>query len=257
MKMIKDYSLEVCVDSVESALAAERGGADRLEVCANLIIGGTTPGVGLFRQIRKYCSLPVHVLIRPRYGDFLYTQPEADAMESDICMFKEMGADGIVVGCLRADGRLDYPRMERLCRAAEGISVTLHRAFDMCCEPREALEEAVNLGISFILTSGQEENCLKGKSCLKQLVLQAGKRIRILAGGGVQEKAIDCLIREAGIRDFHMSGKTIADSRMLYRKEGVHMGIPGMDEYTLLRTDEEQIRLAKRAVFLAAKSVGF
>lgn len=255
MENREHYTLEVCVDSVESAIAAEQGGADRLEVCANLVIGGTTPGVGLFQQIRKYCSLPLHVLIRPRYGDFLYTEMEAGAMESDICMFRELGADGIVVGCLCADGHLDCRRLERFCQAADGAWITLHRAFDMCCDPQKALEEAISLGISSILTSGQEENCLRGKACLKQLVLQADKRISILAGGGIQERAIACLALEAGIRDFHMSGKTILDSEMRYRKKEVHMGIPGMDEYALLRTEKEQIRLAKEAIIRAAASM--
>lgn len=244
-----DYTLEVCVDSVESAIAAEQGGAHRLELCANLIIGGTTPGIHLFHQIRKHCSLPVHVLIRPRYGDFLYTEWEAEIIEKDILTFKELRADGIVIGSLCADGHLDCKRLERFCRAGAGLSLTLHRAFDMCCDPQKALEEAIELGFSSILTSGQEENCLKGKSCLKQLVRQADGRIRILAGGGVSEKTISSLIHEAGIHDFHMSGKTVLDSEMLYRKKEVHMGIAGMDEYAILRTDEEQVRLAKEAIF--------
>lgn len=247
---MKRYTLEVCVDSVESAVAAERGGADRLELCGNLVIGGTTPGINLFRQVREHCSLPVFVLIRPRYGDFLYTEHEVQIMEKDIRMFKSCGADGIVTGCLCADGSLDQKQMAIFCQAAAGLPVTLHRAFDMCREPGKALEDAVSLGISTILTSGQEENCIKGKALLKKLVRQADNRIDILVGGGVHAEVIPALIRETGAKSFHLSGKILRESSMLYRKEGVHMGIPGMDEYALMRTDEEQIRQAKRSLLI-------
>lgn len=241
----KTYILEACVDSVESAAAAERGGADRLELCANLVIGGTTPGISLFRQVRKHCSLPIFVLIRPRYGDFLYTEPEIEIMEEDIRLFKDNGADGIVTGCLCADGSLNREHMLRFRQAAPGIPMTLHRAFDLCRDPEKTLETAVNLGITSILTSGQEENCLKGKALLQSLVRQAENRIHILAGGGVCAETIVPLLKETGVKHFHMSGKILLDSPMLYRKEQIHMGIPGMSEYTILRTDEEQIRRAK------------
>lgn len=241
----KTYILEACVDSVESAIAAERGGADRLELCANLVIGGTTPGISLFRQVQKHCSLPIFVLIRPRYGDFLYTKKEIQMMEEDIRWFKDHGADGIVTGCLCADGSLDREQMNRFRQAAPEIPMTLHRAFDLCREPDKTLETAVNLGITSILTSGQAENCLKGKSLLRSLVRQAENRIHILVGGGVCAETIAPLLAETGARHFHMSGKILLDSQMLYRNEQVPMGIPGISEYTLLRTDEEQIRRAK------------
>ena len=240
--------LEVCVDSVESALAAQEGGADRLEVCANLIIGGTTPGVSQFRQIRKACEIELNVLIRPRFGDFLYTEAEFRMMQEDIRMFRELGADGVVAGCLKADGRLDGKRMEELRKCAGELTFTLHRAFDVCREPYETLEEAVCLGIDTILTSGQASVCTKGEEVLKKLVAQAEERIEILAGGGVNAEVIRRIRETAKVSSFHMSGKKVTDSGMTYRKQGVHMGLLGISEYDILRTDKEEIEKARRAM---------
>lgn len=246
--MKKNTLLEVCVDSVESAAAAWRGGADRLELCANLVIGGTTPGLSLFRQVRKCCDLPIYGLIRPRCGDFLYTEEETQMMEEDIQSLTAMGADGIVVGCLCADGALDREKMKRFMQAAGNVPITLHRAFDMCREPEETMEEAIALGVSTILTSGQAKNCREGAALIKQLICQAGDRIRILVGGGVDGDSIPQMIQETKATRFHMSGKVSLQSGMLYRKKEVHMGIPGMDEYQILRTSEELVRQAKAAL---------
>ena len=141
--MMREFMLEVCTDSVESAAAAVRGGARRLEVCANLVIGGTTPGVSQFKQMRKACDIPLNVLLRPRYGDFLYTEAEFTMLLEDTAMFRKLGADGIVVGCLNADGTLDLERIKKLREAADGMHMTLHRAFDVCRNPKETLEQAV------------------------------------------------------------------------------------------------------------------
>lgn len=254
---MKDYCLEVCVDSVESAVLAVKGGADRLELCSNLVIGGTTPGVSLFRQVRKACDVPIHVLLRPRYGDFLYTDREFFMLTEDEKMFMEMGADGIVAGCLKKDGSLDGERMEILKNTAGKGCLTLHRAFDLCRDPVQALEDAVSSGVDMILTSGQEETCLKGKKRIGELVRQALGRLEILAGGGVDEEAVLCLLREAGVRQFHMSGKRILESKMLYRRQGVHMGIPGIGEYQLFRADEEKIRRAAKVLSCQALGGGF
>ena len=153
--------LEVCVDSVESALAAERGGADRLELCQNLVIGGTTPSCKLFETIRKYSKIPIHVLLRPRFGDFCYTQFEFEMLCAEAAMYRELGAEGVVIGMLLPDGTLDIQRMEKLMETTEGMSVTLHRAFDVCRDPKTTLEQAVKLGIRTILTSGQQHSALK------------------------------------------------------------------------------------------------
>lgn len=249
---MKDYILEVCVDSVESAKAAVRGGADRLELCANLVIGGTTPGVSQFKQIRKACDVPVNVLIRPRYGDFLYTDHEFQMIAEDAQMFRDLGADGIVVGFLKPDGNLDMERLNKLREKAGKGSMTLHRAFDVCRDPYRSLKEAMEAGVDTILTSGQQDTCIRGKKLLGELIRQAGGRIDIMAGSGVNVDAIACLMDEIGAGSFHMSGKVIVDSGMIYRKENVNMGIPGIGEYDIFRTDEEQICQIKRLMEVKA-----
>lgn len=240
--------LEVCIDSAESALIAQEGGADSLEVCSNLVIGGTTPGASQFKQIRKTCDTELYVLIRPRYGDFLYTDLEFNIMKEDIRMFRELGADGITTGCLRPDGRLDLDRLKELKDSAGSLRFTLHRAFDMCRNPYEALEEAVSLGIDRILTSGQASVCTEGIKVLRELMAQAGERIEILVGSGVNAQVIRRLREELHAGSFHMSGKRRMDSGMSYRKEGINMGLPGLSEFDILRTDLEEIRKAKTAL---------
>ncbi len=240
--------LEVCIDSVESALIARESGADSLEVCSNLVIGGTTPGVSQFKQIRKACDMELYVLIRPRYGDFLYTEAEFRMMKEDVRMFYELGADGITVGCLRPDGSLDLERMEELKDSAGDLRFTLHRAFDVCKDPYEALEEAVALGIDRILTSGQAAVCTEGAEVLKKLIAQAGERIEILIGSGVNAGVIRRLGGLLHAVSFHMSGKQKIDSGMSYRRENVNMGLPGLSEFDILRTDPEEIRKAKEAL---------
>lgn len=240
--------LEGCVDNAESAVTAWRAGADRLELCANLMIGGTTPTLAAFRQVKRLCQAPVHVLIRPRPGDFCYTEQEFALIREEIRIFRKAGAEGVVVGILKPDGTLDLERMKLLMEDAEGMSVTLHRAFDMCADPYEALEQAWSLGIHTILTSGGKADCMEGMAYLGRLVQQAAGRIRIMAGGGVEASVILKLIREAGIRDFHMSGKKICQSAMIFRKEGVHMGSEAFGEYELWRADGEKFREAAQVL---------
>lgn len=237
--------LEVCIDSVESAIIAQEAGADRLEVCANLVIGGTTPGVSQFKQIRKACDIDLNVLIRPRFGDFLYTNAEFQMISEDIRMFRELGADGVVVGCLKADGSLDSDRMGALREQAGPLQMTLHRAFDVCRDPGQALEEAVSLGVDTILTSGQAADCLGGKETLKKLIRQADGRIEILVGSGVNAEVIRQIMEEIGASSFYMSGKKMISSGMAYRNRQVHMGVPGIGEFDIFRTDKEEIRRAR------------
>lgn len=247
--------LEICVDSVESAIIAERAGADRLEVCANLVIGGTTPGVSQFRQIRQACGIPLHVLIRPRFGDFLYTDAEFTSIEEDISLFRKLGADGVVVGCLLPDGNLDVERLKRLRQHANGMHLTLHRAFDLCQDPYRALEEAVAFGADTILTSGQQDTCIKGKELLQKLIKKADGRIEILVGSGVNAASIRLLSEEICAACFHMSGKKELDSGMVYRKEQMPMGLPGLSEFTVYRTDRKLVQEAKKALEQYGRSV--
>jgi copper homeostasis protein len=241
---MKNYILEVCVDSVESALAAQNGGASRLELCGNLIIGGTTPSPCLFEEIRAVSSIRTHILIRPRFGDFCYTDHEFAIMRKEVAMFRKLGADGVVIGMLCPDGTLDMERMKILMEEAGDMSVTLHRAFDVCVDPFVALEQAKELGIDTILTSGQKNSCMDGKELLKQLVDREEGRITIMAGSGVDAEAIRQLQPYTQAQAFHMSGKQSLESNMVYRKEGVNMGIPSVSEFEIIRTGQEKIRQA-------------
>lgn len=241
---MKEYILECCVDSVESAINAAKGGASRLELCSNLIIGGTTPDVALVKEIRKYSDIRIHALIRPRFGDFCYTEYEMEIMKSQIRALKEAGVEGVVIGVLDADGNLDISKMKELLQNAEGMSVTLHRAFDMCRDPFQALEEAVSLGIHTILTSGQKASAWEGRKLLCQLMEQADGRIDIMAGAGINASVIEELIPITKGSSYHMSGKITLDSKMKYRKADVSMGLPSLSEYEIWQTSEEAVREA-------------
>lgn len=241
--------IEGCVDSYTSCMAAFRGGADRLELCANLAIGGTTPSLSLFQQVQRDCPIPVNVLIRPRFGDFLYTEAEVEEMQMEISRFREMGANGVVIGALTPEGELDGKKMRRLMDCAKGMEVTLHRAFDMARDPLAALEEAVRLGCRTILTSGQAKSAAEGKEVLRQLSLRAAGRISIMAGCGVKKENIQEIYNGTGIRTFHTTGrKGPVDSGMRYRKAGVSMGLPSLSEYELWQTDEQEFRACAQIV---------
>lgn len=238
------YLLECCVDSVESAIAAERGGADRLELCANLIIGGTTPSPALYRAVRANTHIPVHVLLRPRFGDFLYTPAELNILKEEASYFAKEGANGLVIGCLTPDGRLDKKAMQEIISLAPGCHITLHRAFDVCRDCFEALKDAKELGVGTILTSGRKNSCLDGLPLIRELI-PAAAPVHILVGGGVNASVIREFLSRTGAAHFHMSGKKELESGMIYRNPDVNMGLRGISEYTIWRTDEETVRQAK------------
>lgn len=245
--------IEGCVNSHASALAACRGGADRLELCANLSIGGTTPSLGLFRQVRRDCPVPVNVLIRPRFGDFLYDPAELEEMEDCVRQFRDLGADGVVLGVLTPEGRLDQGAMARLAEAAGNMEITLHRAFDMTRDPLEALEAAIALGCRTILTSGQEQDVLAGAETLRTLRQRAAGRVEIMAGCGVRAGNIRDIHTRTGVRVFHTSGRRgPVESGMVYRRAEVSMGLPSLPEYELWRTDEAEFRACAEAVHALA-----
>lgn len=240
--------LEVCVDSVESAEIAARGGATRLELCANLVIGGTSPDEDLYRMVRERVDTPVRVLLRPRFGDFLYSDAEYELLRRQVRRFAALGADGVVIGLLRPDGTLDEARMAELISLAGGCGVTLHRAFDVCRDPFEALEAARRLGVDTILTSGQQASCTEGAPLLAQLVAAAGGRPQILVGAGVSATVIRDLQPQTHADAFHLSAKRTLDSGMAFRRAGVPMGLPGMDEFTVWQCDEAAVRQARAAL---------
>ncbi len=241
--------IEGCVDSYVSAMAAVRGGADRLELCANLAIGGTTPSPFLFEQIHREADVRINALIRPRFGDFLYSTWELEEMEKQIAQFRDLGANGVVIGVLTPEGELDEAAMGRLMDRAGGMEVTLHRAFDMTRDPYAALETAVKLGCRTILTSGQAQSAAEGIPVLKALSRLSGGRIQIMAGSGVKRDNIQTIHRETGILAFHTTGRRgSVDSGMVYRKSGVSMGLPSLSEYELWRTNEEEFRACAEIV---------
>lgn len=235
--------IEACVDSHASCVAATRGGADRLELCAHLAIGGTTPSPVVFKQVQRDCDVKINVLIRPRFGDFLYTDIEMEEMCEEIKTFRELGANGVVIGALTPDGDLDVEKMKRMMDCAGGIDVTLHRAFDMTRDPYAALETAIELGCRTILTSGQASDVVTGKELLKEIYAKAAGRIDIMAGCGVKKWNIQELHDYTGICVFHTTGrKGVLDSGMVYRKSTVSMGLPSLSEYEIWQTDEQEFR---------------
>ena len=248
--------LEVCVDSTASALAAKRGGADRLELCADLIVGGTTPSLTLVQQVKAETGLPVRALLRPRFGDFCYDSYELAQMEQLAAELVEAGADGIVTGVLTPEGVLDAGAMQPIYAAARKaaekagrpVACTLHRAFDVCADPFAALETARSMGLCTILTSGQAASAPQGAALLRQLTEQAGKDVEILAGAGVSAQNIPVLAVQTGVRAFHLSGKQVLQSRMTFRREGVPMGLPGFSEFEVWQTSEANIRAARQAL---------
>lgn len=222
---MKNYTFEVCANSVESCLAAQAGGANRVELCAGIPEGGTTPSYGdiaVARELLKETRL--HVIIRPRGGDFLYSPIEQRIMLKDIDLARKLGADGVVFGCLTAEGDVDLPLMRQLMEAAEDMSVTFHRAFDVCRNPQQALEDIIGLGCHRILTSGQQPTAEQGIPLLKNLQQQADGRIILLAGCGVNESNIARIAQETGIHEFHFSAREQMESGMLYRNPQVSMG---------------------------------
>lgn len=240
----KETILEVCVDSVESAVNAERGGADRLELCSDLIVGGITPSLSLFELVREKVNIPVHVLLRPRFGDFLYSKEELEILIRQAKLFHKAGADNLVIGCLTKEGRLDMDFNARIIEASGTTPVNLHRAFDMCRDMDEALEDAKHLGIVSILTSGGCSSALEGLDTLNRLKQNSGN-IDIMAGAGITPDSIRYMKEHSCLTAFHMSGKKVLKSQMEYRNPKVNMGLPSLSEYEIWQTDESTIRQAK------------
>ena len=240
--------LEVCVDSYASAVAAIAGGADRLELCSALSVGGLTPSAALLRQIRKGSDIPIRCLMRPRGGDFFYTPEETQQMAMEMAALRDAGADGFVIGCLTADGELDGNAMEPLLKEASGLGLTLHRCIDVSRDLEETYRQAALLGFDTVLTSGGAGKCLDGMETIGRLFAIRDKENgpEVLIGAGVNAGVI-AAFREKypQSRAFHMSGKTEIESGMRFRREGVPMGLPGLDEWHIPVTSEEAVREAK------------
>lgn len=235
-------TIEVCVDCVESAIAAEAGGAQQVELCASLIEGGTTPSAGTIALTRARIRIGLNVMIRPRGGDFCYSALEHEVMLRDIATARALGAEGVVVGVLTPDGDVDRERTAALLAAARPLRVTFHRALDMARNPHAALETLVALGVDRVLTSGQERTAYEGIDSIRALVQQAAGRIRVTAGGGITERNVARIVAETGVPEIHFTGRVPVESPMRFRNARVFMGSElHPPEYERQTANEERI----------------
>ena len=225
------YLLEICVDSYTSALRAAQAGAHRLELCGDLLVGGVSPSPYLVAQVQQAVKIPVNVLLRPRFGDFCFTDEEKQVLLQEVAFCAEAGVNGAVIGALNPDGSLDVPFLRKCIARGKGLEFTLHRCFDVCRDPMEALEQAVELGFSSILTSGQAAAAPGGLELLARLQEKAAGRIHIMAGSGVNPDNIPKIHAATGITHYHFSAKATEPGPMVFRREGVPMGLPMASEY--------------------------
>ena len=241
--MRNGITFEVCVDSIESAVAAAEGGADRVELCSDLIEGGLTPSYGTLKVARRSVGIGIMAMIRPRGGDFCYSDAEFASMEEDLEAAKKAGADGLVLGLLCPDGTVDRERTAALIQRARPLPVTFHRAFDMTRDPFEAVETLMALGVDRVLTSGQEATVVEGLELIAELVSRASGRIIVMPGGGITARNIAKIVAGSGAREFHFAALGPAEGRMAYRNPRVFMGGElRPPEYTLSVTDPADVR---------------
>jgi len=238
--------IEACVNSSISAIEAQKGGADRVELCENLHDGGTTPSAGTIRIARKNLHIGLYVMIRPRGGDFLYSDDEFEIMKEDIKVAKEIGADGVVFGILKPDGTIDSERMKTLVDLARPMGITCHRAFDMTTDPFQAMEDLINLGIDRILSSGQQKTAPEGAYLIRDLIHKSNGRIIIMPGSGVKEDNVENLICDTGATEVHIHLEKQQPSRMMFKQPDVFMGNPGQSEFEHTITDWERISKVRR-----------
>jgi copper homeostasis protein len=234
--------LEVCVTSVESAVAAERGGAARVELCSDLLEGGVTPSAGLIARTRARIGIGLHVLVRPRGGDFCYQADEFAVMEEDVRTTKQLGADGVVLGLLLPDGRVDVERTRRLVELARPLPVTFHRAFDLAADLPRALEEVIAAGAARLLTSGGARSAEEGAATLAALVRAAGPRLIVMAGGAVRPGNARALVERTGVREVHAGLEEPADSPMVHRPGALALGAAPDREFQRYLVREETVR---------------
>jgi copper homeostasis protein len=243
---------EIVVYNIESALRAQEGGADRIELCDNPGEGGTTPSYGVIEAVRQNVSMDVFVMIRPRGGDFHYSNYEFHTMKRDIAQCQKISVDGVVLGILNPDGTLDKKRCKELIDKARPLKVTCHRAFDMTRDPFEALEDCIEVGFDRILTAGQQAQALKGAALIGELIQKANGRIAIMPGSGVNENTVSEIVSVSGAKEIHFSATTFRESEMKYRNQQIAgMGSDEGAEFKLRTVDPSRVR-AMRALAEAA-----
>ena len=237
--------LEACVNSAISAIEAQSGGADRVELCENMADGGCTPSAGTIIFARKRLTIPIFVMIRPRGADFLYSEDEFEIMKQDIRIAKSLGADGVVFGILMPDGRIDIDRMKELTALSRPMGITCHRAFDMTRDPMEALDDLIEIGVDRVLTSGQADSALDGAKLIRRLIERARKKIIIMPGHGVKENNLMQVVQETGATEYHMYLTKQVIGSMTFIREDVKMGVPDQSEFEYVQVDEKRIRKAR------------
>jgi copper homeostasis protein len=245
--MNDELIIEVCVDSLESAIAAERGGAKRVELCSGLPEGGITPSAGLIATARQKVSIGLHVMIRPRAGDFCYTVDDFSVMQRDVLMAKQLGANGVVFGILDLDGKVDVHRTRQLVDLAKPLKATYHRAFDMSVDLKQSLEQVVEAGADRILTSGGSQTALEGAMMLRSLVEAGGGRVIVMACGGIHDKNVQHIIKQTGVREIHVGLRTPVQSPMRHRNDHISMGSLKNSEYQRFVVMEERVNGLLRA----------
>lgn len=235
--------LEVCCYSAKSAILAEQANAQRIELCDNFTEGGTTPSYATIKHCLENLKIPINVIVRPRGGDFLYSDDEFEIIKEDVCVIKELGANGIVIGFLKANGEIDLKKTIEVVELVHPLEVTFHRAFDMCNDHFKALEELKNIGIKRILTSGGMNTAYEGVDLLTQLVKQAKDEIIIMPGSGINEKNLLEVMQKTGATEFHASAKMFVKSQMEYFNPHIFMGgDQSIDEYKKISVNSDQIK---------------
>lgn len=246
-----ERKLEICCGDIDSVYAATIGGADRVELCSGLADGGLTPSAGFITAAKKICSASetkLHILIRPREGDFIYSPMEIECMLNDIHECKRLGADGVVIGALLPDGTIDMATCKSLIKAADGMTITFHRAFDLTADLSAALEQVINLGANRILTSGGAQTALEGADTLASLNRQADGRIVLLAGSGVSAENATEILKKSGVNELHASARKTVSSAMKFRNTNAKMGAPGNDEYSRKTTSADTVNKLSRII---------
>ncbi len=235
--------IEICVEGIDGLIAAQQAGADRVELCASLFEGGLTPSLGTVRAALAHATIPFHVIIRPRGGDFLYSALEFESMLEDVTAIRSLGVAGVVIGCLTADGKIDERRIRALVEAARPMAVTCHRAFDMTENFAEAIEALVRCGVDRVLTSGQRDTALAGAEILRRTVEVAQGRIVVMACGALEQANIAQVLAATGVDELHFAAPRVIKSAMRFRNEHIGMGGTALErEFELTLTDENAVR---------------
>ena len=241
--------IEICLDSVESIIAAQEGGADRVEFCSDLFEGGLTPTLGMFKVAKERTTIPINVMIRPRGGDFCYSDLEFETMKEDTKLFKEAGANAIVFGILTPEGKIDKDRSKEIIELARPLPVTFHRAFDMTDDPFEAIEDLIELGVERVLSSGQEASAYEGSELLAQLVKEYGDKIIIMPGAGISERNFERLHSIINAQEYHLYLHSEQPSKMTHRVPHIFMGgLLRQEEYFIQHTDSSKVERMRKKV---------